>query len=144
MTKAGHPPSRSLFDEERDKRRGAFSLGDEISEAGTGSSTLIPFSIRTVLLTPDRAGSVSRESTRPRSAPPTSSISYFVETTLKGGIPLSWDQGPNLVGYSPAARDVYWSNLSLAKRSVCDHESSEHPCSTQPTRVLLQSSHASI
>jgi hypothetical protein len=33
-----------------------------------------------------------------------------------------------LVGYSPAAQDVCWSNRSLAKRRVHGLESSEHPC----------------
>jgi hypothetical protein len=33
-----------------------------------------------------------------------------------------------LLGYSPAAHDVCWSNWSLAKRRVRGLESSEHPC----------------
>ena len=33
-----------------------------------------------------------------------------------------------MLGYSPAAHDVCWSNWSLAKRRVRGLESSEHPC----------------
>jgi hypothetical protein len=109
MTEAGASTLYEPSDKERDERRGAFSIGNEISDAGLSSFTLIPFSIRMVLITPAHAGSASRGSTvhdlhihhAPDDLLP-------CHTNLKlGGVPLSWDQGPNLFGQRSAERACY-------------------------------------